>query len=67
MCTVLPPPGGNPFAVNKYIIYITINVIMNTYAACNVTKSVRESRDGNCMFASTAALFNDDLQGELGQ
>jgi hypothetical protein len=22
MCTVLLPPGGNPTAVNKYIIYI---------------------------------------------
>jgi len=21
MCTVLLPPGGNPIAVNKYIIY----------------------------------------------
>jgi len=25
MCTVLLPPGDNPIAVNKYIIYITEN------------------------------------------
>jgi hypothetical protein len=27
MCTVLLPPGGNPIAVNKYIIIIIIIII----------------------------------------
>ena len=27
MCTVLQPPGDNPFAVNKYIIYPPVGLV----------------------------------------
>jgi len=35
MCTVLLPPGGNPFAVNKYIIYHIIGAETWTLRAVN--------------------------------
>jgi len=29
MCTVLLPPGGNPIAANKYVIYIILLGCLN--------------------------------------
>ena len=48
MCTALLPPGGNPIAVNTYIIIITFNVFTNDL--CSAVKY------SNCL------LFADDFK-----
>jgi len=45
MCTVLLPPGDNPIAVNKYIIYhITYHIIKQSGAEAKAKQAVTEKR-----------------------